>query len=245
MSETHYVESCSGTASAPVGQAADPAGAEGEKNRWGQGGAGGPNQGMPGDMGMYGPRMYMMYGPQPDMYCVPQAYMAPGQMMQGPQPQMMCYGPQSSMMQGPPPSTMRDNAEESDSCEAESGRKGKWNGTGNRSDGCCKGHASADTERPGFAGMAGDPCAFAAQFGADPQDLDKRFGQVMELYGDFMQGKTDPAKIMNFISSSGAHFWKGALVGAAVALLLSNSSVKSAVGDAFSGILGNGKSSAE
>lgn len=166
----------------------------------------------------YGPPPYMMYGP-PMMYG-PFPGMAPGQMPPAPQA-------------GAAPEAVADT----------SATTAKADGSEYERDDC------HDHERAYAAFMAAahhhgapfDHQAFAAQFGDDPRGLEHRFGQVMELYNDFVQGKTDPTKIMNFLSSSGAHFWKGAAVGAAIALLASNSTVKAAVADAFSTLFGCGK----
>lgn len=67
--------------------------------------------------------------------------------------------------------------------------------------------------------------------------------KLLELCSDLMQGNTDPAKIMSFLSSTGTHFWKGAVVGALLALVLGNSSVKSTLADSFSGLFGKGNES--
>lgn len=117
--------------------------------------------------------------------------------------------------------------------------------------------ASFENENPGQSG-AFDPFGFQAMFGGaapfgagaaqhapDPREAERRFGQAMEIYSDFMQGKSDPSKIMDFITSTGAHFWKGAAVGALLALILTNSTVKSTIGEAFSGLFGKGGDSPE
>ena len=64
---------------------------------------------------------------------------------------------------------------------------------------------------------------------------------MIELCNDIMQGKADPSKIAAFLTSTGAHFWKGAIVGAAVTFLMTNSAVKSALGDTFSAVFGAAK----
>lgn len=115
-----------------------------------------------------------------------------------------------------------------------------------------------ENQAPGQNGPF-DPFGFHAMFGGaapfgagaqqtaapDPRETERRIGQAMEIYTDFMQGKSDPSKIMDFLTSTGAHFWKGAAVGALLALLLTNSTVKSAIGEAFSGLFGKGGDSPE
>jgi hypothetical protein len=52
-------------------------------------------------------------------------------------------------------------------------------------------------------------------------------------------------KIAGFLSSSGAHFWKGAIVGAALTFILTNEGVKSALAETFSGLFGSKASESE
>ncbi len=96
---------------------------------------------------------------------------------------------------------------------------------------------------PGFAGHPGhgNPMYGAAP-GYDPQHMENRYGQMLSMCNDLMQGKADPAKIASFLTSGGTHFWKGAIVGAAASLLLTNNAVKSALSDSFSSIFGASKS---
>ena len=109
--------------------------------------------------------------------------------------------------------------------------------------GCGCHHGAPDSN--GFSGP--NPQQFAAMggmFGEDPQHMQNHYGQMMAMCNDLMQGKADPAKIVSFLTSSGAHFWKGAAVGALLTFVLTNSSVKSALGDTFSSIFG-GKANPE
>ncbi len=58
------------------------------------------------------------------------------------------------------------------------------------------------------------------------------------MYGmmqDVIKGDADASKIMSFLQASGGDFWKGALVGAAAVLLLTNGAVK----DALAGVMGS------
>lgn len=64
-------------------------------------------------------------------------------------------------------------------------------------------------------------------------------GQLLAMCNDLMQGKADPIQIANFLTSSGTHFWKGAIVGAVLTFILTNDGVKSALGDTFSGFFGS------
>lgn len=88
----------------------------------------------------------------------------------------------------------------------------------------------------GFFGQAAG--MFGEQSGSeDPQHLEKKYGQLMELYNDFVQGKTDPSKIMNFLTSTGTHFWKGAIVGALLTLVMTNESVKATLKDCLGNLV--------
>lgn len=91
----------------------------------------------------------------------------------------------------------------------------------------------------GQFGQSGQfPGQFANQTGAeDPKHLENKYGQLLEIYSDLMQGKTDPAKIMSFLTSTGTYFWKGALVGAVLTLILTNDSVKSTLKECLGAVL--------
>ncbi len=60
-------------------------------------------------------------------------------------------------------------------------------------------------------------------------------GQMYGMMQDVIKGDADPGKIMSFLQASGGDFWKGAIVGAAAVLLLTNSAVK----DALAGVVGS------
>lgn len=98
-----------------------------------------------------------------------------------------------------------------------------------------------------FSGIPGfDPRSFAAQTGADdPKHLENRYGQMFELYSELMQGKTDPVKIAGLLAGNQGTFWKGAIVGALLAFIATNSSVKSALGESLSAICGASKPSTD
>ena len=69
---------------------------------------------------------------------------------------------------------------------------------------------------------------------------DAQLGQMMGLFNDIVSGKSDMSQVAGFLGSMDSGFWKGAAVGAGLALLLSNSSVKEAVSGLFSGLMGRG-----
>jgi hypothetical protein len=60
----------------------------------------------------------------------------------------------------------------------------------------------------------------------------------MGLVNDLANGNADASRVMSFLGSLDTQFWKGALVGVAAALLLTNESVKSGIASGLSGIMG-------
>lgn len=95
----------------------------------------------------------------------------------------------------------------------------------------------------GYMGQAMGQGVATAPDGAERLHDKNQFGQqngpdMGQMYGmmqDVMKGEADPGKIMSFLQASGGDFWKGAIVGAAVVLLLTNSAVK----DALAGVAGS------
>lgn len=211
---------------------------------------------------MNGQAMYQYAGQAPYGFAqetpygyAPGAPYAPG--MVPPQGPAGPYGPAPGMPYGPPSFAQpaepsQDHGQRHGACAGHSQQAGMFPGAGfapgqpGMYPGGMPGQAGmyAGQAGPGAFNGMNDPFGFAARFaGADQGQFDRRFGQAMEIYGDFMQGKTDPNKIMNFLTSTGPNFWKGAVVGALLTFVLTNNSVKSTIGDAFSGLCGSGKAS--
>lgn len=69
---------------------------------------------------------------------------------------------------------------------------------------------------------------------------DAQVGQMMGLFNDIVSGKSDMSQVAGFLGSMDSGFWKGAAVGAGLALLLSSSSVKEAISGMFSGLTSRG-----
>ncbi|MHC1752720.1 hypothetical protein [Humidesulfovibrio sp.] len=95
-----------------------------------------------------------------------------------------------------------------------------------------------------FQGQMGQPQGgYAGHDDHDKQHDKNLYGQqngpdMGQMYGmmqDVIKGDADPGKIMSFLQASGGDFWKGAIVGAAAVLLLTNSAVK----DALAGVVGS------
>lgn len=68
--------------------------------------------------------------------------------------------------------------------------------------------------------------------GATPKFDQNKLGQMYGVMRDVMNGEADPSKVLGLLPTNGADFWKGALVGAAVVVLLNNDSVKNAMAGA-------------
>ncbi|THB63998.1 MAG: hypothetical protein D6E12_15870 [Desulfovibrio sp.] len=75
---------------------------------------------------------------------------------------------------------------------------------------------------------------------------ENRYGELFGLIQDAANGSPDVSRFMNFFQSTSSDFWKGALVGVAATLLLTNDTVKGALAGAFGGLMGfMGKSAEE
>ncbi len=72
-----------------------------------------------------------------------------------------------------------------------------------------------------------------------------RYGELYGLIQEAANGNADVAGFLRFFQSSSSDFWKGALVGGAVTLLLTNETVKNAIAGALGGVLGCLSRSAE
>jgi hypothetical protein len=66
-----------------------------------------------------------------------------------------------------------------------------------------------------------------------------KYGQFIGLVNDLANGKADPYQVMSYLDNLDTQFWKGALVGLAVTLLLTNNPIKKTIGETFSGIWGS------
>lgn len=60
-------------------------------------------------------------------------------------------------------------------------------------------------------------------------------GQWMELVNDLTNGNPDPSRLLSCLGSLDTQFWKGALVGVAVAVLLTDNSLKNSILGLFRG----------
>jgi len=75
--------------------------------------------------------------------------------------------------------------------------------------------------------------------GEQPEAGEKRHGQIMDVVNGIINGESpDVPKIIDLFESMDTRFWKGAMIGAGVVLLATNETVKKAIGDVLSGIMG-------
>ncbi|MGD9123600.1 MAG: hypothetical protein PVG60_00830 [Desulfarculaceae bacterium] len=63
---------------------------------------------------------------------------------------------------------------------------------------------------------------------------------MMGMVGDIMNGKADMSKVSSWLGGMDSGFWKGALLGAALAFLISSPMVSDTVKGMFSGLMGGG-----
>jgi len=75
-------------------------------------------------------------------------------------------------------------------------------------------------------------------------DMNK-YGQLYGMINEAAEGNPDVSKFLNFFQTSGADFWKGALVGAGLTLLLTNDVVKGAIAGGAANVFGWFSKSAE
>jgi hypothetical protein len=81
-----------------------------------------------------------------------------------------------------------------------------------------------------------------------PGNLKHDMNQYGQLYGmirEAADGSPDVTKFLNFFNASSSDFWKGALVGAGLTLLLSNDKVKGAISGGVANVWGLFSNSAE
>ncbi len=83
-----------------------------------------------------------------------------------------------------------------------------------------------------------------------PKHDANRYGQFANLVQDIANGDADASSVLSFLENMDPRFWKGALVGATAALLMSNETVKNSLVGLLSGLFGgagkeNGKKTSE
>lgn len=71
----------------------------------------------------------------------------------------------------------------------------------------------------------------------DPRG-ENRYGELYGLIQEAAEGNPDVSRFLNFFQSTSSDFWKGALVGAGLTLLLTNDTVKGAIAGGVSGLMG-------
>ncbi|MGE4555753.1 MAG: hypothetical protein AB7D07_02915 [Desulfovibrionaceae bacterium] len=82
--------------------------------------------------------------------------------------------------------------------------------------------------------------------GASPgYGQENRYGELYGLIQEAANGNPDVSKFLNFFTQSSTEFWKGALIGTGLTLLLTNDTVKGALSGAFASVWGAFGKSAE
>ncbi len=94
------------------------------------------------------------------------------------------------------------------------------------------GQASSDSHAEGGCGCGG------AGHSQDAKHLENKYGQLYGMINEAASGNPDISKFMNFFSSTSSDFWKGALVGAGLTLLLTNDTIKGAIAGSVSSVWG-------
>lgn len=176
------------------------------------------------------------FGPQPGMFAGgPQGQMFPhGTMPAGPSPQMGGAGPQTGMFPGGPQGQMYPHG------SLPAGPSSQMGGIGPQP-GMFPGGPQGqmppfDPRRMGHSGCQGHP---GMHPGAPSLKHDEhRNGQLFGLIQDLANGQPDAGKIMNWLESCDTPFWKGALVGVAATMLVTNPTVKKTIVDSLSGLWG-------
>lgn len=79
-------------------------------------------------------------------------------------------------------------------------------------------------------------CSCGDSHTADPKHDAHTYGQIFGMVNDVASGNADPATLLAFLGKMDTQFWKGALVGAALALLLPSEGVKTAMGGMMAGV---------
>ncbi len=99
--------------------------------------------------------------------------------------------------------------------------------------------AATGMTQPGQAFPGAAPAASAAQ------GMENRYGELYGLIQQAADGNPDVSSFLRFFQSTSSDFWKGALVGTGLTLLLTNDTVKSTIAKTFAGIWGAMGKSAE
>jgi hypothetical protein len=74
---------------------------------------------------------------------------------------------------------------------------------------------------------------------------ENRYGELYGLIQEAANGNADVSGFLRFFQSTSSDFWKGALVGTGLTLLLTNDTLKSAISKGFAGVFGLMGKSAE
>lgn len=73
----------------------------------------------------------------------------------------------------------------------------------------------------------------------------RQYGELYGLIRDAANGQPDVSRFLNFFQASSSEFWKGAVLGTALTLLLTNDNVKNMLANSVAGVWGLVGNSAE
>ena len=90
---------------------------------------------------------------------------------------------------------------------------------------------------PAWAPPHGGPRPGAAGPGHRKHDA-HQYGQFMGLVNDIANGNADASRMMAFLDGLDNQFWKGALIGVAATLLLTNDALKNGIAGSLAGVFG-------
>lgn len=102
------------------------------------------------------------------------------------------------------------------------------------------GLAAAQVQGVAAAQAAAAPGAAAPSTpeGAEPKFDQNKLGDVMSKVSAVMSGEAPPESLLSVLTDTGGDFWKGALIGAAGVLLVTNETVKETVSGVFGSMFG-------
>lgn len=90
---------------------------------------------------------------------------------------------------------------------------------------------------PAWAPPHGGPRPGAAGPGHRKHDA-HQYGQFMGIVNDIANGNADASRMMAFLDGLDNQFWKGALIGVAATLLLTNDALKNGIAGSLAGVFG-------
>ncbi len=107
------------------------------------------------------------------------------------------------------------------------------------------GYVQSGHFQPAYGQPAPQPSAQAFSKNVLEEGGENRYGELYGLIHEAAEGNPDVSRFLNFFQSSSTDFWKGALVGVGLTLLLTNDTIKGAIAGGVSGLMGVFEKNAE